>query len=284
MNLKSLFSQKKGLVKIEEILQVNSLSNSSKNHIWDVLAKCIFLKIRDPASSPMHFSASHFILQNPDYEILLERIWTHWFEKPLDEIPNVYDHYYNYINQNYFELKWNEVFDFIQFVLIHLNNPIHLSQALNQTFEEDNIGYRIIDRQVTDIITSEEIESVNKALQSPFQNSNIHLSKALYHLYAKPPDYRNSIKESISAVENVVKLITNNPSGSLGDALKKIDKQNDMHKSFKDALNKLYGYTSGADGIRHALMEEEKLTHVDAKLFLIQCSAFVNYLKEKYGR
>ncbi|MBP7283493.1 MAG: hypothetical protein KBA66_18050 [Leptospiraceae bacterium] len=286
MNQKNLFSQRKGLVKIDDELQIDSLSNASKNHIWDCLYKTIFVYITDPENSNTYFEGTRtqYIPLNPKYASFLEKIWTHWIGLPLDQIPKEYKIYYQQIKETYSKLQWDDVYNFLEFIFIHSPNNDKSISLLNSVFEEDNIGYRIINNEITDIINPLEIKSVNTALLSPFQNSNTHLSKALHLLYKEPPDYSNSIKESISAVENVVKFVTGDTKGTLAAALLKLDKNNDMHRAFKDALIKLYGYTSDADGIRHALMEETNLSHADAKLFLIQCSAFVNYLTEKYGK
>jgi hypothetical protein len=54
-----------------------------------------------------------------------------------------------------------------------------------------------------------------------------------------------------------------------------------LHPAFREALSKMYGYTSDADGIRHSLMEESRLDGDDARFMLVTCSAFVNYLKAK---
>jgi hypothetical protein len=43
----------------------------------------------------------------------------------------------------------------------------------------------------------------------------------------------------------------------------------------------MYGSTSDAQGIRHALREEPTLDSDDARFMLVSCSAFVNYLKTK---
>lgn len=156
-----------------------------------------------------------------------------------------------------------------------------LTTQLNSLFEEENIGFRIANGAVTDITNPIELEAVNTALASPFAQAAHHIERALHLLYDKPPDFRNSIKEAISAVENVAKLLTGNSSTTLGAALKVLDRNSTFHPAFTEALNKLYGYTSNAEGIRHALMEDTALTHEDAKLFLIQCSAFVNFMKER---
>ena len=93
-----------------------------------------------------------------------------------------------------------------------------------------------------------------RLLRTPsFAGVDAHLQQAL-DLYAKRknPDYRNSIKESISAVESMAKIVSKKPRATLSDALKAIEKNGLLHKSLKDGFLKLYGYTSDADGIRHA--------------------------------
>lgn len=57
-----------------------------------------------------------------------------------------------------------------------------------------------------------------------------------------------------------------------------------MHPALKGSFEKLYGYTSDAEGIRHALLDEPNLDFEDAKFMLVSCSAFVNYLKAKAAK
>jgi len=61
-------------------------------------------------------------------------------------------------------------------------------------------------------------------------------------------------------------------------ALKKVG---GLHPALSGAFDKLYGYTSDAQGIRHGLMEEANLALEDAKFMLVACAAFVNYLLVK---
>ena len=96
------------------------------------------------------------------------------------------------------------------------------------------------------------------------------------------PDYRNSIKESISAVEAACQIITGDQKATLGQAVKKLEGSGvELHPAFRDALSKMYGYTNDASGIRHALLDESTLDADDARFMLVTCSAFVNYLKAK---
>src|SRR5699024_6978603 len=97
----------------------------------------------------------------------------------------------------------------------------------------------------------------------------------------KDPDYRNSIKESISAVESYCSIMVREPKATLGKALAKIEVKNDIHPSLKEAFNKLYGYTSDEEGIRHKLLDAPNVKQEDAVFMLVACSAFINYLKQK---
>ncbi len=67
-------------------------------------------------------------------------------------------------------------------------------------------------------------------------------------------------------------------------ALKILEENVGLHPALKKAFNNLYGYTSDAKGIRHALLEEAELYPEDAKFMLVSCSAFVNYLVSKISK
>ena len=95
------------------------------------------------------------------------------------------------------------------------------------------------------------------------------------------PDYRNSIKESISAVESFCCILAKDSKATLGRALKVIEKEHSLHAALKNSFRSLYGYTSDADGIRHALLDEDNLKQEDAIFMLVSCSSFINYLIKK---
>ena len=101
------------------------------------------------------------------------------------------------------------------------------------------------------------------------------------------PDYENSIKEAISAVESVCCIITgmSGAQATLGNALKHLEDSGlSLHGALKSAFEKMYGYASDTDGIRHGGIDFKNAPAEDAKYMLISCSAFINYLIEKYSK
>lgn len=161
-------------------------------------------------------------------------------------------------------------------------------KRLNRILEEEKAGYRFIDDKFIKIVDKTEIDAIKQASDTPYDSVNIHIKKAL-SLYSdrKNPDYENSIKESISAVEAMCCIITKmtGASATLGAALKKLEDNGVViHGALREAFAKIYGYTSDAGSIRHGSIDFKDVPAEDAKYMLVSCSAFVNYLIEKYSK
>lgn len=160
---------------------------------------------------------------------------------------------------------------------------ISLYEYVNAIFEREYIGYRFVDEIIVPISDTYEIAAIQDALNSKYKPVYEHLSKANKFLADREsPDYENSIKESISAVEAICEILTGikGKEATLGKMLKKIEENGiKIHSGLKSAFNTLYGYTSDANGIRHAGdIGGKTSTFEEAKFMLVSCSAFINYL------
>lgn len=154
------------------------------------------------------------------------------------------------------------------------------AQVYNGVFEREYVGYRIIGGKARPISDEQEVSSIKDAVVVAQKEVAQHIDKALGFLSNREsPDYANSIKESISAVERMCSLIIGK-STTLNDALKKLEDNGVViHTALKGAFGKLYGYTSDASGIRHAgELGGADSTFEEAKFMLVSCCAFINYL------
>lgn len=156
-----------------------------------------------------------------------------------------------------------------------------LYEHFNSVFEKEYVGYRFLNRIIVPISNEHEVSEIRSVMLQPYEEVRTHIEKALERLADRTkPDYENSIKESISAVEAICNTILGH-TGTLGDSLKKLEKQfpNLIHPTLKDAFIKLFGYTSDAKGVRHAgNLGGNNSTFPEARFMLVTCSAFVNYL------
>ena len=89
----------------------------------------------------------------------------------------------------------------------------------------------------------------------------------------------------LSAVEAMCNIIVGNDgaNATLGNSIKKLKECGvNIHSAMESAFNKLYGYASDSGGIRHGAIEFVEVPSEDAKFMLVTCSAFINYLMEKW--
>jgi hypothetical protein len=178
-------------------------------------------------------------------------------------------------------------YDVVDF-LAQIRAGYELPKRVNYILERERSGYRFVGSQLTPITNEQELSAIQNALELPRELNPVrqHIKAALERFSdRKNPDYRNSIKESISAVEAVCKIVTGLDNAMLPEALKRLEEKGiSLHAALKKSFISLYGYTSDADGIRHALLEESSLDSDDAKVMLVSCSAFVNYLAAKASK
>jgi hypothetical protein len=143
-------------------------------------------------------------------------------------------------------------------------------------------AYRLVDGKIVRITAEEEIAEIEEAVHGGASPVRTHLGRALELLSdRKKPDYRNSIKESISSVESLVQIALGE-KGTLGSLVKKLEIDAGIHPALTKSLSSLYGYTSDEDGIRHAILNSPKVEFEDAKFMLVVCSAFVNFVQSKF--
>lgn len=183
---------------------------------------------------------------------------------------------------------WFRVYDFIEkyLSLTGKTKADKMTKEFNRILEEEVAPYRILDGLVVPIINEAELASINETISTQYDSVNTHIKKAL-ELFSdrQNPDYENSVKESISAVEAMCNIITglDGTKATLGNAIKKLkDCGVNIHPAMENAFKQLYGYTSDWGGIRHGGSKFVKVPSEDAKYMLVSCSAFVNYLIEKW--
>ncbi len=278
------FSQRLGLKPIRTVIQREAADEPLRNALWNCLTMCYWQYSHDNISS-----------LPGGLKRLYHRIWVDHYKERFDEIPPYAPNLIIKVKKDFLTLEWNEMFDILDFVPNNYEEPNLRDGHLNETnqkfissannfLEQHLSAYRFVNMHLTEITSEEEISSIEEAVAGNLTGGAVqtHLKRAL-ELFAdrKNPDYRNSIKESISAIEAYAAILTNDPKATLGQALKEIEKTHELHPALKKAFSNLYGYTSDESGIRHFLLEESTLKQEDAKFMLVACSAFVNYLSVK---
>ena len=265
------------------------MDEALKNGIWSLLGvfywnKAVYsTSITGYGDSGCSLSSG----SNRDLQTLCNDLWFSYFKKPLDQLSDDWEKVLQQLRDYFFKAQWFEVYDFIEFITNSFPHDYHETNKgfmteCNHIFEREMGGYRFVGGQITKIVEEEEIKSIEKAIAESETLVTKHLRRSLELLSDRSnPDFRNSVKESISAVERLASHKTGEEHGTLGQLLKKLEGRVELHPALKNAFSNLYGWTSDDSGIRHALSEKETVDFEDAKFMLVACSAFINYVEGK---
>ena len=281
IHIKGGFSERKKLKSSSDIVQTNNLNERTRNKLFSII-RDIIIELSSCVDGCL--------------DVLIEYIYEELFSLTKAHIPLNYSKiHYDYdkvidiLYDIYSNYEYNEVFDFIEGLIKAVNSVDQINPYIykyefqvvarcNKTFIEENVNYRIVNNIITDLVSENEIKEIDNVINNKNKVVSNHMEKALELLY-QSKDYDNSIKESISAVEGMCQILTENNNATLGDCLKKL--KDSIHPAMKDAFLKLYGYTSDANGIRHANgLGEGDSTFAEAKYMLVSCSSFISYLSE----
>ena len=277
--MKLRFSDRIGITKVKTELLKEGLSQEIINSLWTLIHDLIIGSKSDEAN----YNERH-----SDLTKFYRDLWIHFFKRPIDTMPRNYSQVDGYeakmiLREWYFEADWFEKLNLVEFCFD--DDDKRNQDICNNFFKREFSAYRFVNGVIVEVNSKEEIIEIEKALNltDKYKPVKVHIASALSHISNKTnPDYRNSIKESISSVEALCKLIIGNETTTLGQALKDIEKKHKIPGSLKAAFSSLYGYTSDQGGIRHALLESDvTISMEEARFMLIACSAFVNYLISK---
>jgi len=254
------------------------MDDALRSSLWNTLSMVLDglpYPTSDPAWSLAARCVAAYVLKIPadDFDIVqMPRLW---------------------LRRRFLSEPWFTVYDMVEHLVERSlagdfgPNAIGLLACMDETLKAELAGYRYIRDVLSPISDDIEKEAIEAALtESPesarFSGAREHLATALHLLGKKPePDYRNSMKESISAVESAVRALPGMNETNFRKALAKLAKQVGIHRVLEDAFCKLFEYTSDEDGVRHGIVDDPSVGFDEAKFLLVACSAFVNFLVAK---
>ena len=276
------FSQAQGYEDLPGQLKLGELPDQARTQIWN----CLYLELK----GSIEFS----IIDGRDcvsgnWKGILEVMHCFFDNGALDDWSSDWDVNRKKLRNRIEHDQFNRVFDRLQFIMRCPGCPDSFISSLKDIFQICGLAYAIDKGPPPTILpaaTEEEgtqlVQSLESLQQAGLKGSATHLRAAAQEINAG--DWAGAIRESIHAVESVARQIDPNASNTLAPALKSLEQQGALHPALKGAFNKLYGYTSDEQGIRHALLEHESAkADVNEAVFMLgACASFASYLWRKH--
>lgn len=140
------FSQRIGVESMNKEVQEHSMDRDLKNGLWNIVASTFFPNTSNPYTIP--------IRDDKEFYSFIEKLWVEFFKSPTEYV--LYGYVGNTINElrgSYVNLKWNEVYDFIEFIVNNYEYMTSKSKsdfisACNMVLERESSYYRIINNKI----------------------------------------------------------------------------------------------------------------------------------------
>lgn len=283
-----IFSERMGIVK-EKIIQKDDIDYDTRIVLYNTIHQSLIHDISAYKIAMIHkgnkMDYNEQVIEDKDFETIEKGIWLNVFKDPIDLLPKEMKVFCLSLREFMTTCEWYRIYELIEYILKNYNwhKKSDFIDVLNIKLEEEKTAYRIVSDEVALLTDEQEIKELEEVLtkaESVFFGVYTHLKSALHFFSERTnPDYRNSIKESISAVESICKIIVGSEKADLRTALNRLEKKGiKIHAAMKTGYEKLYSYTSDEKGIRHALIDFSNASYEDAKYMLVSCTSFINYL------
>ena len=294
VQIRNGFSDRNDIDKLNTIIQTDSFDKRTRIQLYNYFA--------------------HIVENDHHYAINLENFYLDVLNNVYCEVVDNFDAYSkikymdtckSYIKNTFLHDSYDAMLSLVEYLAnkIDLEIPQHkrkyvpnfngsvrwicVQDEVNELFEKECVGYRFVGKSIVAITDRCEIDEIEQACNAPYNGCKAHIEKAVGFLADREhKDYKNCIKESISAVESICCIIADKKNATLGDTLKILEGKCNLKGQLKSAFEKLYAYTNNdKGGIRHAEgLFVSEVSFEEAKFMLVSCSAFVNYLIAEYGK
>ena len=279
------FSQAQGYQGLPRQLKLEELPQEARVHIWN-----LFYVYLDDSAERVRSPLSSSTRLGQNWKNILWQVHLWHDNMPLDEWDSRYDVVCDNLKSRIHRLPFNEVFDLIQFVIRQSECPAEFTTSMRNAFSHCRLAYTITEDPPPTIVPAVSktegdaiVTSLNELNVAGLTGSASHLRKSAECINRS--EWADSIRESIHAVESVVRQIAPGKSRTLTQALKSIDKDGSLHPALIEACKKLYGYTSDEQGVRHPLLDRKvsRVSRDEAVFMLGACASFASYLWRKHA-
>lgn len=281
-----IFSQRYGYEPLPTPMRLEEISDDLRREIWNA----VYRIIRDAIRSDMLGTTTFF---DTNFCRFIERVWGKFKKISESRVRTKCNEVMKNFESVVMHERFNRVLDLLQIMADERKSDDEFTTTIATLFERHAAAYRLdMSRRpylFVPCANKEQGEATRQAIETIrdgcMEGAVTHLRQAVEHINGG--QHADSIADSIHAVESVARVIDPKSNKTLKPALNSLEKAGLLtHPALKDAFNKLYGYTSDEQGIRHALHDKGAAdVGLDEAIFMFgACASFAAYLTEKHRK
>jgi hypothetical protein len=236
----------------EEVLRApaqllwGELDQEFRRSLWDEL----FLLFENAKERPYGLSF------HPEIEAAAIHVLRRVFDRTLDDAmqlvrtPNIV---IRIVKEVVLNSDYDTCLEVVQEFLRYTNDPA-MFMVISRVFEQPRSPYLLVDDPPT-LVPKGLMDEGKGVAEALAHVDAVSAWGAKSHLVLATDainrgDWRGGIRESVHSVESAAKKLTGKPNATLSDALVLMSKTSPIHPALKDAMKKLYAYSSDEDGMR----------------------------------
>ena len=264
------FSQAQGFGPIPPQSSIGTVSQATTAALWKVVYEAL-----------ENAGNGSFLFRKTAIFSILRGWWVEIYQGMIDEAPESYFEWQNRLRV-VFDAGFPHSYDLAQYILDY-EGWSSLDEEIASALDATRAAYRVVSGKIVPFGSAEELTQLRAAIATAeaagAKGSRAHLLQAGSELTRGA--WTQAVQECIAAVEGAARFVTGEHTMTLGAILARMRKDGKFnHPALADALSKLYGYTSDAQGIRHSLVlsDNSAVTEREAFLMFGLCASFVTYL------
>tara|TARA_B100000614_G_C14370457_1_gene421132 strand:+ start:100 stop:732 length:633 start_codon:yes stop_codon:yes gene_type:complete len=175
------------------------------------------------------------------WEKVTRDIWVRFLKQPIESYNDDVSKWKATLRRVVFKAQFAKVFDLVEFLVKHPQCSDTLKSDLKQAFVDARAAYRVMDDgQICAIGNDQQAEAFLNAIDAADENQATGAKQHLINagVALRIGDWSGSVRESIHAVESASVILAPN-EGTLGAALRTIEKNGNIHGALKNAFSQL---------------------------------------------
>lgn len=166
----------------------------------------------------------------------------------------------------------------------------YFTEEMNILLFEENFDYKFKNGQFERAGRLQTQKSI-KRMGAVLSSSSLSIVRQHYIKAVKffnnieDPDYKNSIKESLCALELCIELTTGKPaSKNFTRSIKELEGNGKLQipPQIAESIIKVFAYRGGGQGVAHAAPNGSKTTKLEAELILNITAAYITYIVDLF--